>query len=198
MKPDPKETLGASVKKQFEAQVDRLGLKKDLPPIKLAIPDQTTKTDEQLAEENQAFYLEFAKAEGGCWAHYPKHDHIYTEIVRLTASMAKELMKHNRRNRPPTKKQIAKYVRDILDGNWGITNETIGIDKGGLLFDGQHRLQSLIDAEEELIKVGTLPMMLVFSWILESHAVLITKQICCMARKIFLAQQLVSMLWFVP
>tara|TARA_R110002167_G_scaffold26380_7_gene90910 strand:- start:3034 stop:3915 length:882 start_codon:yes stop_codon:yes gene_type:complete len=41
--------------------------------------------------------------------------------------------------------QVAKYLRQIRNGQWVVTHEAIGFDWNGQLFDGQHRLAAIVE-----------------------------------------------------
>lgn len=51
----------------------------------------------------------------------------------------------NRHHRP---RVVAMYASDMLNGTWKLTSETIKFDTGNNLFDGQHRLLAVIEADK--------------------------------------------------
>jgi hypothetical protein len=64
-------------------------------------------------------------------------------FIQLTVNpeLADYLLKNNHRaNRTIKAKVVAKYARDMKQGNWKFTGESIGIDDEGWLCNGQHRL----------------------------------------------------------
>lgn len=68
------------------------------------------------------------------------------EFVTIGTSLAEEWLGKNIGNRNLKPLKIETYVRDILDGNWMITGESIKFDWNGRLIDGQNRLTAIIRA----------------------------------------------------
>lgn len=64
-------------------------------------------------------------------------------IVTLTKSLVDSYLAMNTANRLVKKSVVDRYVRDILAGNWKLTNQGIGISIDGVLLDGQHRLLAI-------------------------------------------------------
>lgn len=50
---------------------------------------------------------------------------------------------NNRRIRPAT---VAQYARDMANGRWQITGESVKFNEDGVLLDGQHRLAAIVKA----------------------------------------------------
>lgn len=71
---------------------------------------------------------------------------IVTERVLVTPGLAAGILLRNpdNRNISPTKAQ--HYATDMAHGRWQENGETIIVSSDGLLNDGQHRLQAVIDA----------------------------------------------------
>src|SRR5262245_24406167 len=57
---------------------------------------------------------------------------------------AAEMMKRNKRKRPLNSKRINHLARDMREGRWKPTGETIQFFEDQSLADGQHRLQACI------------------------------------------------------
>lgn len=72
---------------------------------------------------------------------------VSVKIETITPQRAKELLKTNVSNRKLDKQSVKNLVTAIKDGRFLITNSGIGIDKNGLLVDGQHRLTAIVDAD---------------------------------------------------
>lgn len=51
----------------------------------------------------------------------------------------------NRNVRP---RVVQTYARDMINGTWKITSETVKFDTNGNMFDGQHRLTAIIEADK--------------------------------------------------
>lgn len=73
---------------------------------------------------------------------------ITTEIVTVTPDMAKAWLEKNEHNRESANATIAKFARDMRNGNWRLTGDAIRFDVTGRLLDGQHRLMACLRAGE--------------------------------------------------
>jgi hypothetical protein len=73
----------------------------------------------------------------------------------ITPERAAELLESNIDNRGLRRDAVAAYARDILDGRWMVSGETIKLDYTGRLIDGQHRLAAIVQAD------AVLPMLVV-------------------------------------
>jgi hypothetical protein len=72
-----------------------------------------------------------------------------SRIFRITPKMAKALLeKFNLGNRPKKEANIARYVRHMLNGTWGLTGDTIKFSDKQLLRDGQNRLIACLRSGE--------------------------------------------------
>lgn len=86
----------------------------------------------------------------------------------IDAELAKVLLAMNRphqvgvvdTNRKIVKSRVARIARDILNGEWVLNNQAIGIGVGDFLLDGQHRLEALLLAAE------TNPDVTIESWVM--------------------------------
>lgn len=77
---------------------------------------------------------------------HPAHNGITYEIVTVTPELASEWLGKNHGNRNQRALKIDVYARDISDGNWLFTGESVKFDWDGRLIDGQHRLEAIIAA----------------------------------------------------
>lgn len=73
-------------------------------------------------------------------------DKSYAEKVYITPQKAKEMLKHNIVNRPPSQLDATKLARVIQLGLWKINGDAIRFDISGKLRDGQTRLAAIIEA----------------------------------------------------
>lgn len=65
--------------------------------------------------------------------------------VLVTPAMAKKWLAGNaEENRSIRTGRVAAYARDMEQGRWQLTGETIKIDDQGVLIDGQHRLEAVV------------------------------------------------------
>lgn len=70
------------------------------------------------------------------------------EVVRVTPKMAGEwLANKSVTNRRLKVTLVARFARDMKNGNWELNGSTIVFDQDGVLLDGQHRLQACIDSK---------------------------------------------------
>ena len=91
------------------------------------------------AEKNRQYYLRRAQETGKPWMHNPKNPMIYSEYIALDNEMADVVLAHNPRNRNIKVHTLESYMRDISADIWIETDEAIGIDTNGNLYNGQHR-----------------------------------------------------------
>lgn len=68
------------------------------------------------------------------------------EVLTISPSVAKEMLKTNINNRPPIKSSINHYSRQMSGGKWRMTGEAIKFDEDGNLIDGQCRLMACIQS----------------------------------------------------
>lgn len=78
--------------------------------------------------------------------------------MKITPGIAREFLSHNTRNiRPMNKSAIKQYAESMRAGTWQANGETIKFYEDGTLFDGQHRLQAIIESgttQEMLVVTG--------------------------------------------
>lgn len=67
-------------------------------------------------------------------------------VMTITPQQALEWLGKNSSNRPLSHARIRQYVKDITDGNFGLTGEAIRFFEDGNLADGQHRLTAIVKA----------------------------------------------------
>lgn len=69
------------------------------------------------------------------------------ETVEMTPKIASELLRRNAENqRNIRSRKVDQYARDMADGNWPMTGDTIKVDTNGDLIDGQHRVAAVVQA----------------------------------------------------
>jgi hypothetical protein len=105
----------------------------------------------------------------GVWKHF--RDNIFCGLVSITPDAAQEILdKRNNANRPLQPRQLKSLTQAIEDGEWLLTGETIIFTRAGNCINGQHRLQSVVNAKKEIetfVIVGTDPSVYVA---LDQHA----------------------------
>lgn len=72
-----------------------------------------------------------------------------TEVLKINAEKAKELLKSNYDNRAETKSHVKFLAIQMLEGKWKFTADPIKISKTGRILDGQHRLMAVIESDTE-------------------------------------------------
>ncbi len=70
----------------------------------------------------------------------------FSEMVTLSPGLAGELLRVNPDNRFLRKAKLDQYIADIKGGRWVFNGEPIIISKDGLLNDGQHRCNAIVEA----------------------------------------------------
>lgn len=66
--------------------------------------------------------------------------------TEVTPEKAAAWLEKNIHNRPIRRLQVEKYVRDIKNGDWLYTGESIKFAPDGTLLDGQQRLTAVVEA----------------------------------------------------
>ena len=75
---------------------------------------------------------------------HPMHRGITFDLETVTPALAAEWLGANHGNRNQRPRAVSAYARDILNGAWLITGESIKFDWNDRLIDGQHRLEAVI------------------------------------------------------
>jgi hypothetical protein len=81
-------------------------------------------------------------------------------VVYITPEIAMRLLARNVSNRNPKERAIAAYATAMLQDQWGVTNQGIGVDRKGNLVDGQNRLMACVRAGvgfETVLATGLTP-----------------------------------------
>jgi hypothetical protein len=68
---------------------------------------------------------------------------IQITIETITPPLAAEYLKFNRTNRRLIEHRVVFYMRQMIEGNWKLSGDSIKFD-GANLIDGQHRLQAVV------------------------------------------------------
>lgn len=72
---------------------------------------------------------------------------ITSRVETITPDFARKLLAHaNPMNRPLHRATVGLYARAIKQGEWRVTNEAIGVSAEGVLLDGHHRLNAVVEA----------------------------------------------------
>lgn len=84
------------------------------------------------------------------WFAQP-HPAPWMRWVIMTPEIARYLLReHNTDNRPLRPGRTDYYEKIIVNGRWRLTHQGVAMDSRGVLQDGQHRLQAIVDAADEL------------------------------------------------
>lgn len=72
-------------------------------------------------------------------------------IMKITPEIAKEWKNRNiENNRNLKPRVVAQYVTDMRNGKWGLNPDAIAFDENGIMFNGQHRLEGVIESGETI------------------------------------------------
>lgn len=71
-------------------------------------------------------------------------NNLKTEILSINPQIAAELLQKNINNRPLSQKRIDFYSKQMTEGRWQMTGETLQFSKTDKLLNGQHRLHAII------------------------------------------------------
>jgi hypothetical protein len=82
-------------------------------------------------------------------------DSVRAQVVNMTPALAQALLQRNRKNRRISQGRVEVYSRDMAAGRWQFNNQGIAIGRDGELYDGQHRLLAILQADV------TVPMLVV-------------------------------------
>lgn len=74
------------------------------------------------------------------------HHQPTVEIIHVGPAKAAEYLKHNTKNRPQRKLGITRYADIMRLGGWVLTPDAIAFDTNGVLINGQHRLEAIIQS----------------------------------------------------
>lgn len=81
---------------------------------------------------------------------------VQTDYIKIGPKEAAYIFRNyhplNRRLKPS---RVAMYVRDMENGSWLVTGESIKFDYNGNLIDGQHRLQAIINSGQTFLLAVT-------------------------------------------
>lgn len=86
---------------------------------------------------------------------------VNVEVAYVDENMAYEFIESNIENRKLKKSAIKKYVKDILAGNFLLSDSAICFDQEGKLINGQNRLWAIIEASDQLKKTIRVPFIIV-------------------------------------
>lgn len=71
-----------------------------------------------------------------------------SRVIHITPELAERILtQRNLNNRPMKTGKIKDYARDLKEGRWGLTGDTLKFGKDGSLRDGQNRLAATIRAQ---------------------------------------------------
>ena len=77
---------------------------------------------------------------------HPINSKISHELVDLTPALASEWLGQNHGNRNLRTRKVANYARDMRNGSWLTSGDSIKFDWNGRMIDGQHRCEAVIDS----------------------------------------------------
>jgi hypothetical protein len=69
------------------------------------------------------------------------------QCITLTPQRARDLLDNQAANRPVKKAKVAQFAKDILDGNWRLTGDSVKVNTDGNMIDGQHRCLAVLQTD---------------------------------------------------
>lgn len=72
-------------------------------------------------------------------------DSSHPRLIKITPAKARIMLRWNNRNRRISKSRLRRFIKDMQDGEWRFTGDTIQFSTERLL-NGQHRLQACIES----------------------------------------------------
>lgn len=70
-----------------------------------------------------------------------------TEVREVTPDVAKQMLKRNGNNRKISDNHVGFLAKEMNNGNWLFDGSPIKFSEGGVLLDGQHRLNAVIKSD---------------------------------------------------
>lgn len=70
-----------------------------------------------------------------------------TELMNITPDIAIEMLSRNSSNRKVRDNRVKFYAKQMREGDWHLTGQTISFDTNGQLLDGQHRLWAIVESD---------------------------------------------------
>ena len=80
------------------------------------------------------------------WVYSPTSNEMRAEVVDITPELASHWLSKNTDNRKLRKYRAADLAEAMKDGKWASNGESISFDTRGVLVDGQHRLQAILNS----------------------------------------------------
>jgi len=77
---------------------------------------------------------------------HPVNDKLKSEWATVTPAIAEKWLGQNHGNRNLRSRKVTNYARDMRNGAWMTTGDSIKFDWNGRLIDGQHRLEAVIES----------------------------------------------------
>jgi len=87
--------------------------------------------------------------EGCYWISSPVDDQMTARIVLITPELALGWLKRNGKNRTFSRETAKTLAAEMSNGYWKVNGESIIFDTDGVLIDGQHRLQGVVNSGHE-------------------------------------------------
>jgi hypothetical protein len=107
------------------------------------------------AAENRDYYLlkQMEEGENLPWFRYVRKESQYSEFVMINTEMATSMLENTWTETDGNRKLKIwlkdAYKRDIEGDRWIPSDEAIGIDFNGVVYNGRHRLTALVESGKE-------------------------------------------------
>lgn len=73
-----------------------------------------------------------------------------TEVRKINAEVAKQMLRKNPNNRKLSKGHVSFLARQMEEGKWQFDGQPIRLDVYGRLLDGQHRLSAVVESDSDI------------------------------------------------
>lgn len=77
---------------------------------------------------------------------FAKHSKEDVRFIDVSPVIAAALLERNTRNRPKRGGDVVEWSGEMAGGRWKTTSQGIGIARDGIIVDGQHRLEAIVES----------------------------------------------------
>ena len=103
-------------------------------------------SDRRLVQRCEYTVPQHVCQEGCYWINNPVDAEMTSRVVILTPDIAKGWLRHNTLNRKFSRNGARSLSTEMARGYWRENGESIVFDREGILIDGQHRLQAVLNS----------------------------------------------------
>jgi hypothetical protein len=111
----------------------------------LVVPEVIPAVLPDVDKPTQRVPKELPESEEMKWL-FGKHLKKDVRFIDISPAVARSLLDRNTRNRKKSQIDIADWSKEMKAGRWRETSQGIGIARDGIIVDGQHRLEAIVDS----------------------------------------------------